>query len=200
MDGDIDECGAARIAKTEYDKRRRRRGKIHKKYLHILFDPNNKAFQGWEAVVELWSLTTCERFIEWCHIGKAFPPSRHEIHRKHNVANLKYCTWPEFKERCIQVHQFLYDQPNVKSNSVILSILRMVYAEIALEKKVDWMTMRALCISKIIVPTTQDILGERKFEGGGLGRMMDHAVISAEEVEWLCTSSDDDQTGCAPEV
>jgi hypothetical protein len=30
--------------------------------------------------------------------------------------------------------------------------------------------------------------------------MMDHAVISVEEVDWSCTSSDDDQTGCAPEV
>jgi hypothetical protein len=88
----------------------------------------------------------------------------------------------------------------VKSNSVILSILRMVYAEIALEKKVDWMTMRASSISKIVVPTTQDIPGERKFEGGGLGRMMDHTVISTEEVEWSCTSSDDDQTRCAPEA
>jgi hypothetical protein len=109
MDGDIDEHGADRIAKKEHDKGRRRQGKIHKKRLHILFDPNSKAFQGWEAVVESWSLTTSKRFIKWCHIGKAFPPSRHEIHRKHNVANLKYCTWPEFKERCIQVHQFLYD-------------------------------------------------------------------------------------------
>jgi hypothetical protein len=108
--------------------------------------------------------------------------------------------WPEFKERCIQVHQFLYDQSNVKSNSVILSILSVVYAEIALENKVDWMTMRASSISKIVVPTTQDIPGERKFEGGGLGKMMHHAIISAEEVEWSCTSSDDDQIGYAPEV
>ena len=30
--------------------------------------------------------------------------------------------------------------------------------------------------------------------------MMDHAVISVEEAEWSCTSSDDDQTGCAPKV
>ena len=42
----------------------------------------------------------------------------------------------------------------MKSNFVILSILRMVYAEIALEKKVDWMRMRAPFISKIIVPNT----------------------------------------------
>jgi hypothetical protein len=44
MDGVIDERGAARIAKKEHDKGRRRRGKIHKKRLHILFDQNSKAF------------------------------------------------------------------------------------------------------------------------------------------------------------
>jgi hypothetical protein len=36
MDGLIDGRGAARIAKKEHDKERRRRGKIHKKRLHIL--------------------------------------------------------------------------------------------------------------------------------------------------------------------
>jgi hypothetical protein len=71
----------AKIAKKEQDKGRRRPGKVHKKRLHILFDPDIKAFQGWEAVVEPWSLATCEKFIEWCHIGKGFPPSRHVIHR-----------------------------------------------------------------------------------------------------------------------
>ena len=63
----------AKIAKNEQDKGRRRHGKVHKKRLHILFDPDIKAFQGWEGVVELWSLVTCEKFIEWYHIGKAFP-------------------------------------------------------------------------------------------------------------------------------
>ena len=60
--------------------------------------------------------------------------------------------------------------------------------------------MRASSMSKIIVSTTQDIPGEWKFEGGGLGRIMDHAIISIEEVEWSCTSRDDDQTGCTPEI
>jgi hypothetical protein len=190
----------AKIAKREQDKGRRRLGKVQKKRLHILFDLDIKAFEGWEAVVEPWSLATCEKFIEWCHIGKAFPPSRHVIHRKHNVANLKYCTWPEFKERCIQVHQFLYDQPNVKSNSIILSILRMVYAEVALLKKVDWMTMRSSSTTKMIIPTSPDIPRVRKYLDGGLGRMMDHAVVSTEQVNWSCTSSDDDQTGCEPKI
>jgi hypothetical protein len=174
---------------------------VQKKRLHILFDPDIKAFQSWEAVVEPWSLVTCEKFIEWYHIGKAFPPnSRHVILRKHNVANLKYCTWPEFKERCIQVYQFLYEQPNVKSNSIILSILRMVYAEVAVLKKVDWMTMRSSSTTKMIIPVSLDIPRVRKYLDGGLGRMMDHAVVSNEEVNWSCTSSNDDQTGYESEI
>jgi hypothetical protein len=173
MDDDHEDRRVAKIAKNEQDKERRRPEKVHKKHLQILFDPDIKAFQGWEAVVELWCLAICEKFIEWCHIGKAFPPSRHEIHRKYNVANLKYCTWPELKERCIQVHQFLYDQPNVKNNSIILSILRIIYAEVALQKKVNWMTMRASSTTKIIISTSPDISQVRKFLDGGLGRMMD---------------------------
>jgi hypothetical protein len=200
MDSNHHNRRAAKIAKKEQDKGRRRHGKKQKKRLHILFDPEIKAFQGWEAVVEPWSLATCERFIEWCHIGKAFPPSRHAIHRKHNVANLKYCTWPEFKERCIQVHQFLYDQANVKSNTIILSILRMVYAEVALLKKVNWMTMRSSSTTKMIIPTSPDIPQVRKYLEGGLGRMMDPAIVSDEEVNWSETSSDDDQTRCESEI
>jgi hypothetical protein len=96
MDPNHGDRRASKIAKKEQDMGKRRPGKVHKKRLHILFDPDIKAFQGWEAVVEPWSLTICEKFIEWCYIGKAFPPSRHEIHRKHNVANLKYYTW----QRC----------------------------------------------------------------------------------------------------
>jgi hypothetical protein len=39
-----------------------------------------------------------------------------------------------------------------------------------------------------------------KYLDGGLGRMMDHAVVSNEQVNWSCTSSDDDLTGCEPEI
>jgi hypothetical protein len=98
MDDHLEDRRAAKIVKKEQDKGMKRPEKVYKKRIYILFDPDIKAFQGWEAMVELWSIATCEKFIEWCHIGKAFPPLRHAIHRKHNVANLKYCTWPEFKE------------------------------------------------------------------------------------------------------
>jgi hypothetical protein len=88
----------------------------------------------------------------------------------------------------------------VKSNSIILSILRMVYAEVALLKKVDWMTMRSSSTTKMIIPTSPDIPRVRKYLDGELGRMMDHAVVSTEQVNWSCTSSDDDQTGYEPEI
>jgi hypothetical protein len=76
----------------------------------------------------------------------------------------------------------------------------MVYAEIALLKKVNWMTMKASFTSKITISTTLDIYGERKFIDEGLRKMMDHAIIRTKQVEWSCTSSDDDQIGYVPEV
>jgi hypothetical protein len=88
----------------------------------------------------------------------------------------------------------------MKSNSIILSILRMIYAEVALLKKVNWMIMRASSTTKIIIPTSPDIPQVRKVLHGGLGRMMDHAVVSNEQVDWSCTSSDDDQTWCKSEI
>jgi hypothetical protein len=47
----------------------------------------------------------------------------------------------------------------------------MVYAETTLGKTVNWMTMRVLFKSKIII--TLDVLREQRFIDGGLGRMMD---------------------------
>jgi hypothetical protein len=84
----------------------------------------------------------------------------------------------------------------MKSNGIILSILRTLYAKITLGKKVNWMTMRVSSTSKIIIPTLPDIPRERKFINKELERMMDHVVITTEVVEWSATSSDDDQTRC----
>jgi hypothetical protein len=56
----------------------------------------------------------------------------------------------------------------------------MVYAEVALLKKVNWMTMRSSSTTKMIIPMSHDIPRVRKYLDGGLGRMMDHAVVSNE--------------------
>jgi hypothetical protein len=78
------------------------------------------------------------------------------------VANMKYCMWLKFTKQCIQVHQFLHEKPNVKSNGIILSILKMVYALTTLKKRVNWMTMRVSSTSRIIIPTTPNIPRKQK--------------------------------------
>jgi hypothetical protein len=70
IDDQRNEYRATKIAKKEQDKGRRCPGWVQKKHFHILFDPNIKAFQGWKAVVDLSSLTTCERFIEYVTFGR----------------------------------------------------------------------------------------------------------------------------------
>ena len=58
--------------------------------------------------------------------------------------------------------------------------MRMVYAEVALLKKVNWMTMRSSSSTKMIIPMSPDIPQVRKYLDGRLERMMDHAVVSNE--------------------
>jgi hypothetical protein len=60
--------------------------------------------------------------------------------------------------------------------------------------------MKASSTTKIIIPTSPDIPRVQKYLDGGLGKMMDHAVVSNEQVDWSCISSDDDQIGCEPEI
>jgi hypothetical protein len=62
------------------------------------------------------------------------------------------------------------------------------------------MTMRVSSTTKIIISMSPDIPRVPKFLDGRLGKMMDHAVVSNEQVDRSCTSSDDDQIGCEPEI
>ncbi len=187
-------------ARREKDEGRKRAGKAQKKRLHVLFDHTNLAFSGWENENAPWSMKTCETYIEWCHIGHLFPASRHFLHRKYNGANLKYCNHMEFKERCIQVYQHLYNKELVFNNRINLTLARMVYAEQILKKLVDWRTIRLSRNSVITLPSTSNIPENRKFEDGGLGRVVATTIIPDEEIEWSATSSDDEHTECSSQT
>ena len=76
----------------------------------------------------------------------------------------------------------------------------MVYAEVALLKKVNWMTMRSSSTTKMIIPTSPDIPQVRKYLEGGLGRMMDPAIVSDEEVNWSETSRMMIKQGVSPKL
>jgi hypothetical protein len=141
--------------KTQRDTSRKRKGKKVKRNHQILLDPTQLAFPGWETVDGVWDQKTVKMYISWCHIDKLFPLRRHELHIKLNCANMHFCKNDEFVQRCVEVWRFLYGGKNVVSNDVTYSVLQMVYAEIILQKVVDWRTIKKT--PQITKPTVQDI-------------------------------------------
>jgi hypothetical protein len=157
----------AELCKEEGIKHRERRGAFQRKRLHVLRNPEKLAFKGWKDVLEPWTLANCCEYIEWCHIGKVFPEDRHNKHWRFSKANLMYCLNVEFKQRCIEVYQVLYNHEFVYKNEASLTICRMVWAKLKLGKMVDWRTLKAAL--DIHIPTERDIpQGVLKFPGGGL--------------------------------
>jgi hypothetical protein len=108
MEGNPAPAAEAPLSRAEKkkirDRERKRGGKKMKKRLHVLNNPTKLAFRNWQDEPEPWKYSTCEEFIEWCHITKIFPHERHRNHRTSDKANLYYCLNAEFVERCIQVY------------------------------------------------------------------------------------------------
>jgi hypothetical protein len=96
-----------------------------------------------------------------------FSPDRYHINRRGNKANLRYCTNPQFTQRCIEVYQVLFNEAHVKRNEVPLFICRMVWAEVKLGKAVDWTTIKST--PRVIIPRDPVIpRGVLRFPEGGL--------------------------------
>lgn len=189
------------LRKEENDKKRKRKGAPQRKRLHVLQNPNKLAFRGWEDEPDMWTMATCESFIEWCHIDKKFPLSRHHFHRRTNKANLKFCECPNFKQRCIEVYQVLYAMPCVERNEVPLFLARGVYAEVALGKRVDWTTVKEG--RHVTQPSTSDIpTGILRFPDAPNGGMaVTRSITKAmEEAAYHSATSeeDDDSDGSRP--
>jgi hypothetical protein len=183
------------LRKEESDKHRERRGAFQRKRLHVLRFPEKLAFRGWKDVPEPWTFADCCEYIEWCHIGKVFPEDHHNKHQRFSKANLKYCLDAEFKQRCIEVYQVLYNHGTVLRDEASLTIYRMVWAELKLEKMVDWRTLKAAL--GIHIPTEQDIpRGVLKFLGGGLSVRIQ--VEKADPYETSDSSPDNNFDGSQP--
>ena len=80
---------------------RDQRGKPCRKRLKVLDNPQKLAFRGWTDVPVPCTFEHCKKYIEWCHVQKAFKRDRYLAHRLANKANLKFCKNPDFLERCI---------------------------------------------------------------------------------------------------
>jgi hypothetical protein len=109
---------------------------------------------------------------------------------------MHYCEWPIFMERCIEMCQHIYKKPFLERNKCPLSILRMVYAEVELGKRVDWMTVNIQTKSKMKAPMTPFFGPGRKFPNGGLSKKMPSKSIPNDMVAHSATSNDDEKTGC----
>lgn len=190
--------GRSTLDKSARDKNRKRAGKMQKKRIHVLQNPAKIAFRGWEAIPEPWSYNDCVNYIEWCHISKVFPLNRHNNHRRFNKVNLKYCTCPEFQQRCIEVYQVLYQRGEVHRNEIPLIICRMVWAEVKLKKSVDWRTVKSS--PAVTVPTTADIpRGVLLFPDGGLSILRTQVEVP-DHYATDDSSPDSDSDGHRPEV
>ena len=181
--------------KAVKDKGRKRRGNTHRKRLHVMNNENHLAFKGWTEEVEPWTMQVCEDFIEWCHIGKLFPAWRHHYNRHTNKANLKYCESPTFVCRCLELWQVLYRTPFVDRNEVPLFIARGAYAEVALNKEVDWSTIKET--TYVQRPDIGSIpRGVLRFPEGGLGAIRsDYRNKESQEVDTEESEEDDNSNG-----
>jgi hypothetical protein len=92
--------------------------------------------------------------------------------------------------------QHIYEKPFLERNECPLSILRMVYAEVVLGKRVDWMTINIQTKSNMKAPLTTFFGPGRKFPHGGLSKKMPSKSIPNDMVVYSATSSDDEKTGC----
>jgi hypothetical protein len=159
-------------------------------------DESKLAFNGWKEVPELWTFETYEAYNEYCHIGRGFPHDRYKKQCKADKANLHFCQWPIFKERCIEMCQHIYEKPFLECNKCSLSILRMVNVEVVLGNRVDWMTINIQSKLNMKAPMTPFFGPGRKFPHGGLGKKMPSTEIPYDMVVHSATSSDDEKTGC----
>jgi len=147
------------------DKGRSHNSKTSKKCLHTLLDPTNHIFLGWKNKLQPWTLETCIKYIDWCHIDKVFAYSEYRKHCWYQVANLYHCRDFNFLERCIQVYQHVYVTAFVTRNKCNLAILHMVYVEDKFNCKVDWCMIPTFKNSLMRAPESIDILQKWKFEG-----------------------------------
>ena len=136
-------------------KKKKAKGRTQSRQRRILLDPHARAYPGWDQFQGDWDAQRCRRFIQWCHIDKLFPYHRHTFNVKTNMANLHACTHDGFVQRCIKVYRYLYKTRTVLRNEAPLFICEMVYAEVILNRTVDWRTIKGVKLANI--PTTKDI-------------------------------------------
>jgi hypothetical protein len=103
-------------------KKKKRTGRNVKKRHQIFLDEKNKAFSRWKNFPKLWVFSTCDTFIEWCHVFRESPHYWHKLHCIADKANLHHCKRSIFKECYIQMCQHIHNIPFLEHNNCPLSV------------------------------------------------------------------------------
>jgi hypothetical protein len=136
--------------------------------------------------------------LKWYHLFRGFLHYHYRLHPHANKSNFHLCKWPIFKERYMEICQYIYNITFLERNEWPLSIVRMVYAEMVLEKQVDWKTIKIQPKSNMIAPKVRFIGTGRKFPHGGLGKKMPTKKVVNTMVVRFDNSSNDEHKSCEP--
>ena len=171
-------------------KKTKPKGHSQPRQRRYLVDPGAMAYRGWERLGNEWTANECKLFVGWCHIGKLFPYHRHKQHLSTNMANLHYCRDDQFRQRCIEVYNRLYNTVTVKRNEVPLFLCQMVYAEVVLSRRVDWRTIKGTKIANTIPTKDIPTAGPAGDPWAGLGKRKHiKPGVPDAEFEWSDHSS-----------
>jgi hypothetical protein len=110
----------------------------------VLDDPTILAAPGWEEVKEeYWSAAQCREYVKLNHIGKLWPREQLPQMAKTFTAKPSLCRDDHFLHRAEEVWRALFGARSKSKGTFNYNILAMVYAELRLERKVDWSTYPA---------------------------------------------------------
>jgi hypothetical protein len=141
-------------------KRYKPKGAYHAFDWEALEDPNICAEKGWKnEKEEYWSSKTCKKYVKMCHIDKLWPKECHAAHTKSFACRPWTCNDDHFIHRAKEVWRELFRNREKSKGLFNYGLIAMVYAELKLERKVDWSTYPTttqypLCIGK----TAKDII------------------------------------------
>jgi hypothetical protein len=124
-----------------------------------LEDLNVRVEKGWKyEKEEYWSSKMCKKYVKMCHIDKLWPKECYVVHTKGFACRPYTCKDDHFIHRAEEAWRALVGNRERSKGLLNYGLVAMVYAELKLERKVDWSTYPMttpfpLCIGK----TTKDI-------------------------------------------
>jgi hypothetical protein len=122
-------------------KRHKPKGAHHAFDWEALEDPNMRAEKDWEnEKEEYWSSKTCKKYMKMCHIDKLWPKECHTAHTRGFACRPLTCNDDHFIHRAEEVWRALLGNRERSKGLFNYGLVAMVYAELKLERKVDWST------------------------------------------------------------